>query len=236
MPQPVSYSSLIPADWLYPESLKAAARTQQQLAKRVIISDQLSIITTIGGMDVSNNLYDPRQMVYATIVILEAQQLTLSDTQNAALHQPFPYISGFLGFREAPALIKAVDKLTQLPDIILIDGHGISHPRGLGIASHIGVLLDRPTIGVAKTILVGEPEGILATEAGSQVPLTWKNRKIGTVLRTKKNCNPLLVSPGHKISHETAVQLVIQYCRGYRLPEPTRLAHKMSNEYRRHCL
>lgn len=236
MSQSVAYSAMIPADWLYPPSLAAAAVIQKQLAERVILQDQLPALTTIGGMDVSNNLFDPAQMVYATVVMLDARQLTLTATYNAALQQPFPYISGFLGFREAPALIAAIDNLPQLPDVIFVDGHGISHPRGLGIASHIGVLLDRPTIGVAKSILVGHPEGILRPEAGSQVPLVWKNKKIATVVRTKKRCNPLIISPGHKISHETAVELVLNYTRGYRLPEPTRFAHKMSNEYRKQFL
>jgi len=233
MSQSVCYSALIPTDWLYPPSLKAAAQIQKELAERVIVKDQLPAITTIGGMDVCNNLYDPKQMVYATVVVLDAQQLSLLETHNAALKQPFPYISGFLGFRETPALIKAIDHLPKLPDIILVDGHGISHPRGLGIASHIGVLLDRPTIGVAKSILVGKPEGELNPEAGSQVPLVWKDRQIATVLRTKNRCNPLIIAPGHRISHATAVELVLKYCRGYRLPEPTRFAHQMSNEYRK---
>lgn len=237
MSQTASYSALILSDWLYPPSLKAATQIQKELAQRVIVQDQLpAAITTIGGMDVSNNLYDPKQMVYATVVVLDAQQLSLLETHNAKLKQPFPYISGFLGFREAPALIKAIDNLPQLPDVIFIDGHGISHPRGLGIASHIGVLLDRPTIGVAKSILVGKPEGDLNPEVGSQVPLVWKGKQIATVLRTKKRCNPLIIAPGHRISHATAVELVLRYCRGYRLPEPIRFAHNLSNEYRRQFL
>lgn len=227
------YSSLIPKEWLYPPSLAVAAKIQRELAERVIIADQLPAIKTLGGMDVSNNIRDPSQMIYATVIVLDADKLTLIDTHNAALKQSFPYISGFLGFRETPALIQAIDELPSLPDVIFVDGHGISHPRGLGIASHIGVLLDRPTIGVAKTILVGKSEGTLGETAGSQIPLVWKGKKIATVLRTKNRCNPLLIAPGHKVSHETAVELVLKYTKGYRLPEPTRFAHQMSNVFRK---
>lgn len=227
----------IPHDWLYPPSLEAATKIQRELAERVIISDQLpATINTLGGMDVSNNFRDPEEIIYATVILLDAASLTVQYASLLKMQQKFPYITGFLGFREAPALVDAFAKLTVLPDVIFVDGHGISHPRGLGIASHIGVLLDRPTIGVAKSILIGKPEGMLDEAAGSQIPLLWKGNKIATVLRSKHRCNPLYIAPGHKVSHETAVKLVMQYSRGYRLPEPTRLAHNTVNDYRRKFL
>lgn len=229
------YSSIIPRERLYPASLAAAVKIQKELAERVVIADQLPEVKTLGGMDVSNNLRDPEQIIYATVIALNAQSLTLSAVYNSALKQTFPYISGFLGFREAPALLQAIDQMPALPDVTFVDGHGISHPRGLGIASHIGVLLDIPTIGVAKSILVGKPEGVLGEAPGSQIPLVWKGKKIGTVLRTKQRCNPLYIAPGHKVSHETAVELVLKYLRGYRLPEPTRQAHLMANAHRKKC-
>lgn len=222
----------IPNDWLYPPSLELAAKIQSKLAENVILTDQFEPIEYIGGMDVSNSPYDPINMIYATIVILD-KQLSIVETANVSEQQNFPYISGFLGFRETPALIQAWQKLTIKPQLIFVDGHGISHPRGLGIASHVGVLLDRPTIGVAKSILVGKPESELGLKPGDQTPLIWKKHSIGTMLRTKLRCNPLIISPGHKVSMNTAVNLVLQYFRGYRLPEPTRQAHLAANAYRR---
>lgn len=214
---------------LKPISLAEAANIQKELAQRVIIKDEFDDLKLIGGMDVSNNPYDASKKVYATVVTLDIKNLTVVETSSISSVQEFPYISGFLGFREAPVLLQAWQKLKQLPQLIMVDGHGISHPRGLGIASHIGVLLDCPTIGVAKTILVGRPVGELGPNPGDQTPLVWKNQQIATVLRTKSRCNPLIISPGHKVSMITAVRLVQQCLRGYRLPEPTRQAHLAAN-------
>jgi deoxyribonuclease V len=185
-------------------------------------------------MDVSHNLYDPQALIYAVCVTLNPRTLQVQERGCVALEQRFPYKSGYLGFREAPALIESFKKLSQIPDIIFVDGHGISHPRGLGIASHIGVLLNLPTIGVAKSVLVGKAEGTLGSAIGDSVPLIWKGKQIATLLRTKARCNPLIISTGHKISLSTAVEMVLQYLKGYRLPEPTRQAHLTANAYRRH--
>lgn len=114
----------------------------------------------------------------------------------------------------------------------MVDGHGISHPRRLGVASQIGILLDIPTIGVAKSILVGEPDGSLGEEAGSSVPLVWKGTLIGQVVRTKRRCQPLYISAGHKISLQTAINLVLSCVKNYRMPEPTRRAHLVANAHR----
>ncbi len=219
--------------WLYPSSLEEAKEVQTTLFKKIIISDHFNIPLLIGGMDVSNNLYDPTQMIYATTVLLDFQTLEVIDQVFAAEKQEFPYIPGFLGFREAPALVHAFEKLTTKPDILLVDGHGISHPRGLGIASHIGALLDIPTIGVAKSILIGKPQDLLDDEAGSQTPLIWKNQTIGMLIRTKKRSNPLIISPGHRISLQTSIEIVLKTLRGYRLPEPTRQAHLAANFFRK---
>jgi deoxyribonuclease V len=221
----------IPSMWLYPSSLEEAEFIQRELAKRIIVTDDFSLSHSIGGMDVSNNLYDTR--VYASAVVLDKQTLQLTDEATIAQSQLFPYIPGFLGFRESPALVAAFKQLTKRPEIILVDGHGISHPRRLGIASHLGVLLDIPTIGVAKSVLVGQPAGPLGNAKGDTVPLIWKGEQIGIFLRTKVRCNPIIISTGHRISLQSAVDIVLQCLQRYRLPEPTRQAHLSANRCRR---
>ncbi|MDF2577944.1 MAG: nfi [Chlamydiales bacterium] len=221
------------SQWLYPENLEKAANLQRQLSQQVVIEDCLGPINIVAGTDVSNNPYDEQKSVYATCVLLDKNSLAVQTVSNASHSDSFPYIPGYLGFREAPALVKAIQKLNKKPDLILVDGHGISHPRGLGIASHIGVLLDIPTIGVAKSILVGKPKRSLEDQPGDITELEWKGKTIGFMLKTKKRCNPLIIAPGHRISFETSLQIVNECLRGYRLPEPTRQAHLESNKFRK---
>lgn len=221
----------IPSKWLYLSSLEEAEHVQRELAERIILTDEFSFSHLIGGMDVSNNLYDP--MIYASAVVLNKQNLQLEEEAATVQSQLFPYIPGFLGFRESPALVAAFKQLAKKPELILVDGHGISHPRRLGIASHLGVLLDIPTIGVAKSVLVGHPAGPLGNAKGDTVPLMWKGEQIGTFLRTKVHCNPIIISTGHRISLQSAVEVVLQCLTRYRLPEPTRQAHLAANRYRR---
>ena len=217
-------------EWLYPSSLQEAIFRQNEMAKKVILKDQLTKKPTlIAGMDVSNNLFDPTQKIYAATVMLSYPDLSLLETATTAEIQKFQYIPGFLGFREAPALIHAFEKLTLQPDIIMVDGNGINHPRGLGIASQLGVLLEIPTIGVAKNILIGRPAGKLDEAIGSTIPILYKGEIIAMMLRTKKRARPIIVSAGHYISLETAVNLVINCVKGYKLPEPTRQAHLAAN-------
>jgi deoxyribonuclease V len=224
--------SQIPHEWLYPPSLEAATQIQRQLAERVVLEDDFSLGSFIGGMDVSNNLYDPHAMVYASAVVLNKDTLELKEEAPVAQHQPFPYVPGFLGFREAPALVEAFRQLKTIPSLIMVDGHGISHPRHLGIATHIGVLLDIPKIGVAKSVLVGQPEGLLGNEVGDYVPLMWKGKQLGVLLRTKVRCLPLIVSTGHRISLQSAIKCVLKCVTRYRLPETTRQAHLAANRCR----
>jgi deoxyribonuclease V len=137
----------------------------------------------------------------------------------------FPYVPGLLTFRECPAILAAIDMLTVKPDLVMVDGQGIAHPRRIGIAAHLGVLLDKPTIGCAKSRLIGthdEPHH----KAGCYTDLWDKDDLIGAVLRTRDGCNPLYISIGHKVDLPTAIDLVLECCRGYRLPEPTRFAHQ----------
>ena len=143
----------------------------------------------------------------------------------------FPYVPGLLSFREAPPLLKAFEKLSQSPDLAIFDGQGIAHPRGIGLASHLGLFLDVPTIGCAKSRLVGEHEPV-GMEKGEMSDLIYKGESVGRVLRSKRDVKPLFVSPGHRISQDRAAEIVLSCCRGYRFPEPIRRAHLKVNELR----
>ena len=223
-------------DLLFPSNLKQAALIQKQLSEKIILDDFNEELITIAGMDVSNNLYDPKQMIYAGISVIDANNLKLLETAQASMQQQFPYVPGFLGFREAPVLIQAYQKLSIRPSLIMVDGHGVNHPRGLGIASHIGVLLDCPTIGVGKSILVGKPQTELLEEPGSETALIYQDKQVAMLLRSKARSKPLIISPGHKISLLTAVKIVKSCLTKYRLPEPTRYAHLIANDCRKKTL
>lgn len=220
--------------WLFPKNPKEAIQIQREMAEHVVQKDALlQTPSLICGIDVSNPLFNPSKVIYGAAVLLSYPSLQVLETTTSASQQRFPYIPGLLGFREAPVLVEAFQKLKRQPDLLFVDGQGLSHPRGFGIASHLGVLLDIPAIGVAKSILVGSLEGTLAEKVGSQVPLLWKGKKIGLAVRTKKNCSPLIVSIGHKISLKTAVEWVFRCLKGYRHPEPIRQAHLAANTFRR---
>ena len=223
----------IPPDWLDPPDLATARAAQVALAARVVREDALPPVRRIGGVDISNTHFDPEGRIYAAVVVLEWPGLRVVETAGAELRAAMPYIPGFLGFREVPALRAAWAKLAVKPDLVLVDGHGIAHPRGFGIAAHLGVLLDIPSIGVAKSPLVGRPEAELGEAAGATQPLLWKGQRLGTVLRSKRRSNPLWISTGNRVSLDSAVDWVRRCDTGYRLPEPTRQAHLAANEVRR---
>lgn len=224
----------IPNNWLYPPSLAVAAEVQRDLAARVITEDMFGAVRSIGGADISHNPRLPDAPVHAAIVTLDWPALNMAQVGQATMPPRFPYVPGYLGFRECPSLVAAYAQLANAPpDLIFVDGQGLSHPRGFGIACQLGVLLDVPTIGVAKSILVGRPAGPLGEDPGDRVPLVWKGRTIGMALRTKRRSNPLFVSTGHRVSLETAVAWVLDCTRGYRMPEPTRQAHLAANRIRR---
>jgi deoxyribonuclease V len=228
----IKMENIIPGTWLHPSSLQEATVLQREWALRVVKEDDFPLPQLIAGMDVSNNPRDPQQLIYATVVVLSVPSCEIIEIAHAIEKQPFPYIPGYLGFREFPALYTAYQKLNSKPDLLFVDGHGISHPRGLGIASHIGVLLNIPTIGVAKSLLVGKPATSLGDKPGDTTPIVWRNQVIAMQLRSKLRCNPLIVATGHRVSLQSAVSLVQTYLRGYRLPEPTRQAHLAANRFR----
>ncbi len=184
---------------------------------------------TIAGADISFNKFS--ETVYAGIVVLSLPDLRIVETAGVRSVAKFPYVPGLLSFREAPSLLEAWEKLKTKPDVLMLDGQGIAHPRRFGIACHVGVLLDWPTIGCAKSILVGR-YGELGLEAGSRSPLVDKGEQVGVALRTKNKVTPVYVSPGHLTDLDSAVDLVLRSTTKYRLPEPTRQAHLLVNRMR----
>jgi deoxyribonuclease V len=176
----------------------------------------------VAGVDISAP--NARGVAKGAVVVLSYPELSLVDTSVVEQRIDFPYIPGLLSFREAPVAVAAFEKLTLTPDLILVDAQGIAHPRRLGFASHLGLLLDAPTIGCAKSILCGKHQP-LGIEAGCHAELIDNDEVVGAALRTKEHTTPIYVSIGHKVNLATALRWVMNCCRGYRLPEPTRLAH-----------
>ncbi len=211
-----------------------AAALQKTLQGELILTDTEAAarITTIAGADISYARHS--DLFVAAVVLLSFPDLTIRQEARAVARVSFPYLPGFLSFREGPVLLEAFAGLAAPPDLIMFDGHGIAHPRGLGLASHLGLFLDRPTIGCAKSRLVGdyrEP----GPEIGAAEPLVFQGRIVGTVLRTKAGVRPVFISPGHRISLEQAVAVTRRCCRGYRIPEPVRQAHLAVNRLRASC-
>ena len=218
---------------MHPASPAHARDVQRDLAARVVVADEAAPARTVAGVDVSNTPRDRDERLHAALAVLALPSLAPVATAGATRRADFPYVPGLLAFREAPCLLDAFAQLQALPDLLVVDGHGVSHPRGIGIASHLGVLLDRPSIGVAKSILVGAPEGEPGAAPGSWVPLIWKGRMIGAVLRTRARVSPVYVSVGHRVTLEGAVRQVCAMLGRTRLPEPTRQAHLAANALRR---
>ncbi len=213
-------------------SYKEAVEIQKRLKKQITLKGSFKNLNgkLIAGADVS---YDKEiDRFYAGVVVFELQTMQKIEEVTASGKVSFPYIPGLLSFREAPILLRAFSKVKKTPDIIMLDAQGIAHPRGIGLASHIGLLLNKPSIGCAKTRLIGEYDNV-GKEAGYYSRLTIKGKAVGVVLRTRKNVKPVFVSPGHKIDLATSVDLVLKSCRGYKLPEPTRQAHNLVNKVRK---
>jgi deoxyribonuclease V len=210
--------------------LDEAREIQRQLASRLDTRTPLTKCRLIAGADISYGRFS--DVFYAGVVVLRMEDLAIIETQGAVRRSPFPYQPGYLSFREAPALLEAFAKVKSEPDAIMLDGQGLAHPRRLGLACHIGLWLERPCLGCAKSRLTGkfkEP----GLKAGSVSPLLDGGDVIGQVVRTKSKVKPVFVSPGHKLDLRSAVELVLATCRGYRIPEPTRQAHLHVNELRR---
>jgi deoxyribonuclease V len=206
-----------------------AIQIQEELRKRLLLAPLKSPLKKIAAGDVSYSRGDDR--VYAAFLLFSYPDMDLLEIASARGRAPFPYIPGLLTFREAPVLIKAFSRLKAKPDAILVDGQGIAHPRSMGIAAHLGLLLDLPSIGCAKSRLMGIPEEP-APDRGSAVPLLAGGRTVGMIVRTRTGVKPVYVSPGHKIDLKTSVKIVLSLCRGCRIPEPLRQAHIFVNQLR----
>jgi deoxyribonuclease V len=196
---------------------------QRRLAAQVLHEGGIIKPHYIAGLDVS--VSRARRVATSAVVVLEYPGLSLTEVSIIRGVVNFPYIPGLLSFREAPLVLRACQALETTPDLILVDGQGIAHPRRIGLASHLGLFLDTPTIGCAKSRLCGSHE-TLGVGAGEYTELVDKQEVIGVVLRTKTGTKPLYVSVGHRIDLPTAIYWVLECCNGYRLPEPTRLAHQ----------
>lgn len=229
-----------------------AVALQKEMRDRVLIQPLPEKIERVAGADISYNRFS--DVVYAAIVVLRLPELTVISTAEVVTKMNFPYVPGLLSFREAPPLLEAWQQLKVLPDVLMLDGQGTAHPRRFGIACHLGVLLDLPTIGCGKTLLTGKYDEP-APEAGNFSPLIHKAEVIGAALRTKTRVNPVFISPGHLADTPSAIRLALRCVKGYaatteaqsladgkagpakgskyRIPEPTRLAHLLCNAMRR---
>ena len=208
-------------------SLEEAIQIQEALKERVILRKTFSKVKTIGGGDVAYSKNE--DLLSGAMVVLSFPGMEMLDMATAQGKIPFPYISGLLSFREGPILINVFQKLRLKPDVMIFDGQGIAHPRGVGFASHMGLWLDLPSIGCAKTPLLDEftPPGPLK---GSFEWVRREKKNVGAVLRTRDGVKPLFVSPGHQIDFSTSNQLILDSCKGFRFPEPLRKAHQLARK------
>jgi deoxyribonuclease V len=207
-----------------------ATALQRELAAQVDVRPAVKHCELIAGADISYNRFSPT--MYAAVVVLRMDDMSIVEVRGAVAETTFPYQPGYLSFREAPTLIEAFARVESEPDAVMFDGQGIAHPRRLGLASHVGLWLQKPSLGCAKSRLVGR-FGTLPRQAGSVMPLTLDDEQLGMVVRTKTGVQPVYVSPGHLIDIASSVDLALRSCRGYRIPEPTRQAHLHVNALRR---
>ncbi len=211
-------------------SVPEATLLQRELRARVDTAERDLSVGVIGGADISLNRFSPT--IYAGIVLLSFPALQPIGWSLVKAETHFPYVPGYLAFREVPALVEAWKQLAVKPDVLVVDGHGIAHPRRLGIATHFGVATGQPTVGCAKKLLTGryEPPG---STLGEHTPIMSGAEQIGFAFRSKSNVAPVFVSPGHRVGMSGSLQLIRKCVGRYRIPEPTRLAHELVNRFRR---
>jgi len=211
----------------WPLTVDEAIAIQQQLRTEVITEDRLGAVQYVAGVDLG--FEESGTISRAAVAILSFPDLQLKEHAIAKRPTTFPYIPGFLSFREIPAVLDALEKVSITPDLILCDGQGIAHPRRLGIACHLGLIIDLPTIGVAKSLLIGKHDE-LPDERGAWQPLKHRGETIGAVLRTRTGVKPVYVSSGYRVSLPTAIDYVMRCTPKYRLPETTRWADKLASD------
>ena len=201
---------------------REAVRIQKDLGRRLVFRPPKKPIRILAAGEVAYRAFE--ETTFAAVLLFRYPDLTLLESVSATGKTLFPYIPGLLTFREAPVLMQAFSRLSVKPDVILLDGQGVAHPRSMGIAAHLGFLLNLPSIGCAKSRLCGtyEEPGL---EKGSTASLIDGERTIGTVLRSRTGVKPVFVSPGHRMDIATSIRIVLSLCHGYRIPEPLRQAH-----------
>lgn len=217
--------SAISDNW--PSEPAKAIALQKQLAPTVRIQPLTGLVDLVAGVDVAiiGKCWQQTTLI-AGVIVYQISTEKVLEKVSVRRRCPFPYVPGLLSFREAPAVLEAIGKLRSDPQVFMLDGQGIAHPRRFGLASHVGVLLDKPTIGCAKSRLCGQQAGRLSIKPGSTCRLLDHDQVIGAVVRTRRAVKPLYVSVGHKITLAEAVELVLACCKGVRLPQPTRYAHQ----------
>lgn len=211
-------------DWVL--TTAEAIVIQQQLRQEIVTQDQFGAVQYVAGVDVGFEAEGT--ITRAAVAVLSYPELQLCDQAIARCPTTFPYVPGFLSFREVPAVLNALQQVKIVPDLLLCDGQGLAHPRRFGIACHLGLLTNLPAIGVAKSRLVGQHAEV-ADERGAWQPLLHQGETIGVVLRTRPKTKPLYISLGHRISLETAIAYVMGCTTKYRLPETTRFAHNLAS-------
>lgn len=218
-----------------PRNLQEATAIQRDLAARVELTGDLSHVRILAALDAS---YKRDEALVAAAVLWDCEAQVVRQVGFGAVDpdEVFPYVPGYLSFREAPAYLEALSNLSETPDLLLVDGQGVAHPRGLGIAAHLGVHLNLPSLGVAKSLLYGKPEGVLPEEAGSAVPLVAKGAQIGWVYRSRASVNPLYLSPGHRLGFDAGLGFVRALPGRTKLPEPLREAHVWAGKARKEGL
>jgi len=210
----------------WPLTVEEAIAIQEQLKGEIITSDQLELVKYVAGVDVGFEASGT--ITRAAVAVLSFPDLQLQESALARRPTSFPYVPGFLSFREIPAVLDALEKVKVIPDLLLCDGQGIAHPRRFGIACHLGLIVNIPAIGVAKSLLIGKHEEV-PDSRGSWQPLRHRGETIGSVLRTRIGTKPLYISSGHRVSLPTAIDYVLRCTPKYRLPETTRIADKLAS-------
>ncbi len=204
-----------------------AKLVQEELRQYLCLDDAYGEIKTAAGVDLG--FEDKGATCRTAVVVLDFPSLQLRETAITRVPTEFPYVPGYLSFREIPGVLSALAELSELPDMILCDGQGYAHPRRMGIATHLGIITDIPTIGVAKSRLIGT-HGELGPEKGDWTPLLHEEEVIGALLRTRTNVNPLYISSGHRVSLESAISITLACTTKYKLPETTRYAHHLASD------
>jgi deoxyribonuclease V len=204
---------------------QAAAALQKELAAQVSRENKAGAVATVAGIDASYR----EGLARAAVAVLSFPGLELLEQAVATRPTSFPYVPGLLSFREGPAVLDAMERLKTHPDLLIFDGQGLAHPRRFGLACHLGLLLDRPAIGCAKSRLLGRYEEP-GPQRGDYTFLVDKGETIGAAVRTRAGTKPVFVSIGHRVDLPTSIDSVLKCCRGYRLPETTRWAHRLAGE------